>query len=162
MPVLVLPPVPKDPSDDLIEWFVESDGVFKALKEVMVSVYLERVERLNGMAKQAGEVFWWPFTQHKLVAEETVTVIDSRCGENFSVYKVCMMRRFFSYVVSIVISKLVALWFQISEFAASNGTCDFHHFQASDNNSITQQFDACASWWTQGPDPAFQVICAYS
>lgn len=116
VPVLVLPPVPKDPSDDLIEWFVESDGVFKALKEVMVSVYLERVERLNGMAKQAGEVFWWPFTQHKLVAEETVTVIDSRCGENFSVYK------------------------------------------ASDNNSITQQFDACASWWTQGPDPAFQAV----
>ncbi|WZZ81806.1 hypothetical protein YC2023_102378 [Brassica napus] len=31
----------------------------------------------------------------------------------------------------------------------------------SGNDSITQQFDACASWWTQGPDPAFQVICAY-
>ncbi|CAF1698632.1 unnamed protein product [Brassica napus] len=118
VPVLVLPPVPKDPSDDLIEWFVESDGVFKALKEVMVSAYLERVKRLNGMAKQAGEVFWWPFTQHKLVPEETVTVIDSRCGENFSVYK------------------------------------------ASGNNSITQQFDACASWWTQGPDPAFQAELA--
>ncbi|WZZ61223.1 hypothetical protein YC2023_061330 [Brassica napus] len=58
-------------------------------------------------------------TQHKLVPEETVTVIDSRCGEKFSVYK------------------------------------------GSGNDSITQQFDACASWWTQGPDPAFQVICAY-
>ncbi|ESQ42643.1 hypothetical protein EUTSA_v10012677mg [Eutrema salsugineum] len=118
VPVLVLPPVPKDPSDDLIEWFLESDCVFKALKETMVSAYLERVERLNCMAKQAGEVFWWPFTQHKLVPEETVTVIDSRCGENFSVYK------------------------------------------ASDNNSLTQQFDACASWWTQGPDPAFQAELA--
>ncbi|CAN8253094.1 unnamed protein product [Cochlearia groenlandica] len=118
VPVLVLPPVPKDPSDDLIEWFVESDGVFKDLKETMVSTYLERVERLNGMAKQAGEVFWWPFTQHKLVPEETVTVIDSRCGENFSIYK------------------------------------------ASENNSLTQQFDACASWWTQGPDPTFQAELA--
>ncbi|KAF3561268.1 hypothetical protein DY000_02017672 [Brassica cretica] len=118
VPVLVLPPVPKDPSDDLIEWFVESDGVFKALKEVMVSVYLERVERLNGMAKQAGEVFWWPFTQHKLVPEDNVTVIDSRCGENFSIYK------------------------------------------ASGDTSITQQFDACASWWTQGPDPALQAELA--
>uniref|UniRef100_A0A0D3C975 Uncharacterized protein n=1 Tax=Brassica oleracea var. oleracea TaxID=109376 RepID=A0A0D3C975_BRAOL len=58
-------------------------------------------------------------TQHKLVPEETVTVIDSRCGEKISVYK------------------------------------------GSGNDSITQQFDACASWWTQGPDPAFQVICAY-
>ncbi|KAG7538494.1 Aminotransferase class-III [Arabidopsis suecica] len=118
VPVLVLPPVPKDPSDDLIEWFVESDGVFKALKETMVLANLERLERLNGMAKQAGEVFWWPFTQHKLVHEETVTVIDSRCGENFSIYK------------------------------------------ASDNSSLTQQFDACASWWTQGPDPTFQAELA--
>jgi len=23
---------------------------------------------------------------------------------------------------------------------------------------IAQQFDACASWWTQGPDSTFQVI----
>ncbi|KAL0652617.1 hypothetical protein Bca4012_095308 [Brassica carinata] len=57
-------------------------------------------------------------TQHKLVPEETVTVIDSRCGEKFSVYK------------------------------------------GSGNDSITQQFDACASWWTQGPDPAFQAELA--
>lgn len=88
--MLVLPSVPKDLSDDLVEWFVESDGVFKELKEIMISTYLERVERLNSMAKQAGDVFWWPFTQHKLVPEEKVTVIDSRCGENFSVYKVCI------------------------------------------------------------------------
>ncbi|KAL0647896.1 hypothetical protein Bca4012_046187 [Brassica carinata] len=57
-------------------------------------------------------------TQHKLVPEETVTVIDSRCGEKFSVYK------------------------------------------GSGNDSITQQFDACASWWTQGPDPVFQAELA--
>lgn len=95
VPVLVLPPIPKDPADDLIEWFVESDDVFKALKDRMLLSYLERIERLNGMAKQAGEVFWWPFTQHKLVHEEAVTVIDSRCGETFSVYKVCMRKYFF-------------------------------------------------------------------
>ncbi|CAN6814423.1 unnamed protein product [Brassica oleracea] len=57
-------------------------------------------------------------TQHKLVPEETVTVIDSRCGEKISVYK------------------------------------------GSGNDSITQQFDACASWWTQGPDPVFQAELA--
>ncbi|CAA7062397.1 unnamed protein product [Microthlaspi erraticum] len=118
VPVLVLPSVPKDPSDDLVEWFVESDGVFKDLREVMMTTYLERVERLNSMAKQAGEVFWWPFTQHQLVPEEKVMVIDSRCGEHFTIYK------------------------------------------GSDNGSLTQQFDACASWWTQGPDPAFQAELA--
>lgn len=112
--MLVLPPIPKDPSDDLIEWFLESDAVFKDLKERMVLAYLARLERLNGMAKQAGEVFWWPFTQHKLVHEEAVTIIDSRCGENFSVYKVCMRKPLLFYmsaslprVVSTVISNLV-------------------------------------------------------
>jgi len=31
-------------------------------------------------------------------------------------------------------------------------------FQIQDNRFFTQQFDACASWWTQGPDAALQVI----
>ncbi|XP_044462822.1 bifunctional dethiobiotin synthetase/7,8-diamino-pelargonic acid aminotransferase, mitochondrial-like isoform X2 [Mangifera indica] len=118
VPVLVLPPIPNDPSNDLMEWFDESHDVFNSLKDIMLSAYSERLCRLNESAKQAGEFFWWPFTQHKLVPEETVTVIDSRCGENFSVHKVC------------------------------------------DNEFITQQFDACASWWTQGPDAILQTEIA--
>lgn len=116
VPVIVLPPIPKDMSDDLVEWFRDSDEAFNSLKETMLSAYSERIQRLNDMSKKAGDVLWWPFTQHKLVSEGMVTVIDSRCGENFAVYKV-------------------------------------------DNNEfITQQFDACASWWTQGPDATLQVV----
>lgn len=54
----------------------------------MLSTFLERTKRLHEMPKKSCEVFWWPFTQHKLVPEEKVTVIDSRCGENFAVLKV--------------------------------------------------------------------------
>ncbi|KAA3485935.1 bifunctional dethiobiotin synthetase/7,8-diamino-pelargonic acid aminotransferase, mitochondrial [Gossypium australe] len=115
VPVFVLPPIPQDPSNDLMEWFDESCNVFNSLKDIMLEAYLERMRRLNEMPRRAGDVFWWPFTQHKLVPPSTVTVIDSRCGENFSVYKV-----------------------QNKEY-------------------ITQQFDACASWWTQGPDATLQV-----
>lgn len=86
--MLVLPHVPEDPSDDLSEWFGESRNVFKSLEEIMLSAYSERIGRLREVPKRAGQVFWWPFTQHTLVPEETVTVIDSRCGENFAVYKV--------------------------------------------------------------------------
>ncbi|KAJ0031304.1 hypothetical protein Pint_14193 [Pistacia integerrima] len=118
VPVLVLPPIPTDASNDLMEWFDESHDVFNSLKDIMLSAYSERICRLNESAKRAGEVFWWPFTQHNLVPEETVTVIDSRCGENFSVHKV------------------------------------------RDNEFITQQFDACASWWTQGPDAILQTELA--
>lgn len=88
VPVLVLPPIPVDMSDNLMTWFDESYSVFGSLKEIMLSSFLERMQRLHDMPKKALEIFWWPFTQHKLVPEETVTVIDSRCGENFSVHKV--------------------------------------------------------------------------
>lgn len=88
VPVLVLPTLPQDSSNDLMEWFDESCDVFNSLKNIMLSAYSERIEQLHDMPKRARELFWWPFTQHGLVPEETVTVIDSRCGENFSVYQV--------------------------------------------------------------------------
>lgn len=116
VPVLVLPSIPKDMSDDLISWFDKSQTVFTSLKEIMLSTFLERTQRLHDMPKKSCDVFWWPFTQHKLVPEEKVTVIDSRCGENFSVLK--------------------------------------------SSDRISQQFDACASWWTQGPDTKLQIELA--
>ncbi|GKE04394.1 bifunctional dethiobiotin synthetase/7,8-diamino-pelargonic acid aminotransferase, mitochondrial, partial [Tanacetum coccineum] len=119
VPVLVLPPIPKDPLDNLMEWFDESQSVFVSLKDIMLSSHQKRMERLHEMPKKAREIFWWPFTQHKLVPEEKVTVIDSRCGENFAVHKA-----------------------------------------VKDDGSITQMFDGCASWWTQGPNAALQVKLA--
>ncbi|KAK9076821.1 hypothetical protein SSX86_005155 [Deinandra increscens subsp. villosa] len=118
VPVLVLPSIPKDPLDNLMEWFDESQSVFDSLKGIMLSSYKKQVDRLHEMPKKAQEIFWWPFTQHKLVSQEKVTVIDSRCGENFAVHKV------------------------------------------KDQGCITQMFDACASWWTQGPNAALQIKLA--
>lgn len=86
--MLVLPSVPRDQSNNLMEWFDESQNVFKSLSEIMQSSYSERLRRLQNMPKKAQNIFWWPFTQHGLVPEENVTVIDSRCGENFAVHKV--------------------------------------------------------------------------
>ncbi|KAF5183987.1 Adenosylmethionine-8-amino-7-oxononanoate aminotransferase [Thalictrum thalictroides] len=118
VPVLVLPSVPQDESNNLIEWFDESQDVFHSLKERMLDAHQQRVCRLQEMPKKARDIFWWPFTQHNLVPEETVTVIDSRLGENFAVHKI--------------------------------RKCEY----------ITQQFDACASWWTQGPDATLQIELA--
>ncbi|GMP36452.1 hypothetical protein CsSME_00008577 [Camellia sinensis var. sinensis] len=115
VPVLVLPSIPQDMSDNLMEWFDEAQTVFNTLKEIMISAFNERIERLRNMPKKAQNILWWPFTQHKLVPEEAVTVIDSRFGEHFAVHKVLN-----------------------------------HDF-------IMQQFDACASWWTQGPDHTLQL-----
>ncbi|KAK4257669.1 hypothetical protein QN277_007230 [Acacia crassicarpa] len=118
VPVLVVPPVPKDPSDDLMEWFEGSHDSFSTLKEIMLSAYYERVQKLHGMPRKARNIFWWPFTQHKLVPEGGITVIDSRCGENFAVFK------------------------------------------GQNTEVIEPQFDACASWWTQGPNATLQTELA--
>ncbi|XP_056176987.1 bifunctional dethiobiotin synthetase/7,8-diamino-pelargonic acid aminotransferase, mitochondrial isoform X2 [Syzygium oleosum] len=116
VPVLVLPHVPEDPSNDLMEWFIDSRGIFDVLKNIMKSSYLERMQTLLDMPKKARDIFWWPFTQHTLVSEDGVTVIDSRHGENFTVFK--------------------------------------------DDKSLNQMFDACASWWTQGPNASLQTELA--
>lgn len=89
IPVLVLPSIPQDLSDDLMEWYDNARVVFDSLVQTMISAHSERIKRLHDMPKKARDVIWWPFTQHNLVTEEDVTVIDSRCGENFSVFKVC-------------------------------------------------------------------------
>ncbi|KAL3613916.1 Bifunctional dethiobiotin synthetase/7,8-diamino-pelargonic acid aminotransferase, mitochondrial [Castilleja foliolosa] len=115
VPVLVLPSIPKDTSDDLLSWFEKSQTVFASLEKIMLSGFQERNKRLHEMANKACDVFWWPFTQHNLVPEENVTVIDSRCGENFAVHKF---------------------------------------------DSISEQFDGCASWWTQGPNANMQIELA--
>ncbi|XP_068652634.1 bifunctional dethiobiotin synthetase/7,8-diamino-pelargonic acid aminotransferase, mitochondrial [Aristolochia californica] len=119
--VLVLPRVPQDLSDNLLEWFDKSQKIFSSLQEIMLAAYSERIKQLHDMPKKAGNVFWWPFTQHKLVPKEIVTVIDSRCGENFAIHKVR---------------------------------------NSQDTGVIAQQFDACASWWTQGPDATLQIELA--
>lgn len=117
IPVVVLPPLPEDPNKRLEEWFRLAEGTFLELMNVLENSHSKRLRRLEEMPKMAGEILWWPFTQHDLVAQDSITLIDSRSGENFSVYK--------------------------------SGT-------PSTGKTIATQFDACASWWTQGPDSILQ------
>ncbi|XP_064945630.1 bifunctional dethiobiotin synthetase/7,8-diamino-pelargonic acid aminotransferase, mitochondrial isoform X2 [Musa acuminata AAA Group] len=116
LPVLVLPPIPGDPLNNLLDWFYESRQTFSSVQDIMLSAHIKRIQRLHDMPRKAGSLFWWPFTQHKLVPEKMVTVIDSRCGENFAIHKVL-----------------------------------------NDQEMIIPQFDACGSWWTQGPDSTLQI-----
>ncbi|CAL9125870.1 unnamed protein product [Musa textilis] len=116
LPVFVLPPIPGDPLNNLLDWFCESRQTFSSLQAIMLSAHIKRIQRLHDMPRKAARLFWWPFTQHKLVPEKLITVIDSRCGENFAIHKVL-----------------------------------------NDQEMIIPQFDACASWWTQGPDSTLQI-----
>ena len=57
IPVFLPPPIPKDMSDDLIEWFDKSQPVFSSLKETMLFAFLERMQRLHDMPKRAHDTF---------------------------------------------------------------------------------------------------------
>eukprot|EP00250_Pteridium_aquilinum_P016808 c23301_g1_i1 orf=265-2925(-) len=117
-PVFVLPMIPKDMNDDLIPWFTKSAGLFAQLQEHLKAAYTKRISRLRDMQKKGGQLLWWPFTQHSLVSEDKITVIDARVGNSFMIYK------------------------------------------NTGSETITPQFDACASWWTQGPDLKLQLELA--
>ena len=105
--VLGLPQIPEDPLDDLTDWFSESSSVFNVLKDALQSFHLDRIERLNSMQRKSKDLLWWPFTQHNLVPQDSVTVIDSRCGENFSAYKVCTSSTLYLFFLkNIIVMKL--------------------------------------------------------
>jgi hypothetical protein len=38
------------------------------------------------MKEQARSVIWWPFTQHSNLSPSEISVIDSRCGDHWSIY----------------------------------------------------------------------------
>ena len=104
--VLGLPQIPEDPLDDLTDWFSESSSVFNVLKDALQSFYLNRIERLNSMQRKSKDLLWWPFTQHNLVPQDSVTVIDSRCGENFAAYKVSCLLFIYFFFKKIIVMKL--------------------------------------------------------
>ncbi|GLJ26997.1 hypothetical protein SUGI_0528990 [Cryptomeria japonica] len=119
VPVFLLPKIPEDPNNTLLEWFSESHKIFSEVKDTLETSYVKRMNRLHEMPTKAKQLLWWPFTQHSLVREQYINLIDSRFGENFGVYK-------------------------------------GKSHKDVNRESIVQQFDACASWWTQGPNAILQ------
>ncbi|KAH8950396.1 hypothetical protein BDL97_10G083100 [Sphagnum fallax] len=87
IPVFVLPQLPQDPNESLASWFSMAKGIFADLRDTLERAHSDRIKRLVEMPRKASQILWWPFTQHSLVKEGSIAVIDSRCGENFSIFK---------------------------------------------------------------------------
>ena len=88
--VHLLPPLPPLlPAEPIpTRWFLDSRGPLDALREHLERVHEVRVARLLHLASHGEHSLWWPFTQHQLVEQEDVAVIDSRAGSRFSVLAV--------------------------------------------------------------------------
>ncbi|KAG1470417.1 hypothetical protein G6F56_002700 [Rhizopus delemar] len=99
--------VPKPPSfieDPVLElesmkrYYEELDEYLAPVIQHLDLKHKERFDRLETMAQKSRDIFWWPFTQHKLVGD--VTVIDSAYQDYFSTYDKGQPREMFDSCAS--------------------------------------------------------------
>ncbi|KAF9871578.1 bifunctional dethiobiotin synthetase adenosylmethionine-8-amino-7-oxononanoate aminotransferase [Colletotrichum karsti] len=62
---------------------VSSGGVIKDTLRHLHDRHLARISRLESMSRDAHDIIWYPFTQHKNLTPEKITAIDSAHGDNF-------------------------------------------------------------------------------
>lgn len=118
----------------LAAWLEASAPQFDRLVHLAKEAHHARLSQLQAAAGDARRMLWWPFTQHASVAGDAgVTVIDSRVGECFSVYRP---------------PAEAAASSRGSGSGSSNGSGSSG--AAAARGSLELLYDACASWWTQG------------
>jgi dethiobiotin synthetase/adenosylmethionine--8-amino-7-oxononanoate aminotransferase len=81
------PPMIEDPVREqasMKRYYEQIDEHLESVIKHLDLKHQERFDRLETMAQKSRDIFWWPFTQHKLVGD--VTVIDSAYNDHFSTY----------------------------------------------------------------------------
>lgn len=68
------------------KWVHAQNDTFRDIYAHLVQWHAKRVEALNGLAKDALDTLWWPFTQHEMVKKDMVAVIDGRSQDDFVIY----------------------------------------------------------------------------
>ena len=109
---------------NLAAWLAASAPQFDELARLAAAAHAQRLGALQAAAGDAKRMLWWPFTQHASVGD--VTVIDGRVGESFAVYK------------------------PGQQGAGSSSSTSSSSSSSPTGASLELQYDACASWWTQG------------
>ncbi|KAI9246371.1 pyridoxal phosphate-dependent transferase [Sporodiniella umbellata] len=88
--VATVPPPPAFLEDPVLElesmkrYYEQLDHHLEPILQHLDLKHQERFDRLDSMAQKSRDIFWWPFTQHKLVGD--VTVIDSAYQDYFTTY----------------------------------------------------------------------------
>jgi len=90
--VVTLPPPPGRElggAEAVLDWCAhpQTAAGLEEILHILQARHSERVAQLHAAAEETTSCIWWPFTQHSMVAAQDVTVIDSRCGEHFTVLK---------------------------------------------------------------------------
>ncbi|KAF6838951.1 bifunctional dethiobiotin synthetase adenosylmethionine-8-amino-7-oxononanoate aminotransferase [Colletotrichum plurivorum] len=62
---------------------MSSSAVVKSTLDHLHDRHLARISRLESMSRDAHDIIWYPFTQHKTLTPEKITAIDSAHGDCF-------------------------------------------------------------------------------
>ena len=137
------------PDANLQAWLDSTRPQFDQLLTTVQQHHATRLAALQAAAAEGRQILWWPFTQHGNVqGDEAVTVIDGRAGESFSVFRSAQP----------VAGNMVAsgpggatTTTTTTTTASSGSTSSSTATTGSPPGPAMQlQYDACASWWTQG------------
>ncbi|CAM9133199.1 unnamed protein product, partial [Phaeothamnion confervicola] len=130
--VFRLPPMPPSPLS-LVPWFAESAAACDGMLAELGRAADEEVRELAAFPARARRRVWWPFTQHRNMTDDSVTVIDSAYGD------------------------YLHTWSAQAEKPLHPATAETAGTVAPESPPIAAPvhsrlaaFDATASWWTQG------------
>lgn len=113
--------------DALAQWLVDAAEPLKAMHAHLRAWHERRVARLVTAPAAARSTVWWPFTQHKGMTDGSITLIDSRVGEHYSVVR----------------------GHRSPQPGNSPEASQISETTVADLN-VVREYDGCASWWTQG------------
>ena len=159
-------------SQELLDWFAAAEGTFQELATITADWHQDRLFRLRQSAAEARKHLWWPFTQHQLVGEADVAVIDSREGGRFTVYRPgteaagkdgVVRRGAGSGAGEPNGEEGKGEGAEVPPQQGLHRPGDEQGHDMRELRSVERMegwFDASASWWTQGPDAVLQAELA--
>lgn len=122
-------PTPEEDLESMTEYYEkisQGDNVAEMLHHIE-SKHNDRVLGLEGMARQAHDTIWYPFTQHQGRSPRDILVIESAHGDAFDSLKPAAFRT-----------------------QSTSDATSFTMDNKSADSVLQPAFDGSASWWTQG------------
>lgn len=122
--------------ENLMKWLEQTHDSFDVLRSSIVQHHTSRVAALKNAADEGKSMLWWPFTQHGTLDAHRTSPKST---------------------VTVVDARVGEHFIVLS---------DQQHSQNQNENEnqqqLTQLYDACASWWTQGLSSSTQPLLTRS
>lgn len=142
---------PRTDEQEMMLYYTQASARGTGVLKHLAARHVQRIKRLESMAKEAHGTIWYPFTQQTLLSPENITAIDSARGD------------FFQTLVPQApteSSEMTPSSSSVPGTSAPEGLAE-----AAAAPLLQPSFDGSASWWTQGlghGEPSLTMAAAYA